>query len=609
MCGIVGYVGERQANEVLLDGLRRLEYRGYDSAGVALLGDGEIKIRRCVGKINELVNSLAAQPIEGSVGMGHTRWATHGKPSEENAHPHQAGSIVLVHNGIIENYLSLRRSLEAKGRKFSSETDSEIVSHLIDQELSEGRGFVDAVRTAVNMLQGAYAFVIGCSSQPNTLIAARRSSPLIVGYGEGENLIASDAAALLPFTRRVDFLEDGELAVVTRESIEIFGPEGKPIQREPQQLSWDPIAAEKGGHKHFMHKEIFEQPVALVNTLSGRLSFAEHSVYFDEQELPPGILDNIERVCLVACGTAYHAGMVGRSFFETIARMPADVELASEFRYRDLVIDQRTLVVLVSQSGETADTLAAMREAKLRGLRTVAVCNVIDSTIARDADAVIYTHAGPEIGVASTKAFTCQMAVLYLLAVHIGCVRGMLNEEQVVGYLEGIARLPVQMEEILASEGYIRHAARQYRNQRGYLFLGRGLNVPIAFEGALKLKEISYLHAEGYPGGEMKHGPIALIDEQMVCLVLLPKSETYDKMLSNVQEIQAREGKVLAVAAKGDQQAVELADSLFLIPDVPEILSPFLTVIPLQLFAYHVADIKGTDVDQPRNLAKSVTVE
>lgn len=609
MCGIIGYLGHRNVSEVLLSGLTKLEYRGYDSAGIATVENGEIALRRSVGKLENLEKVLAENPISGNVGIGHTRWATHGRPSEVNAHPHQAGKVVLVHNGIIENYRELRRELEEKGCEFQSETDTEIVAHLINEFLKTGITPLSAVQQAVSRIEGAYAFCVAFAGEQNTLIAAKNSSPLIVGFGENEAFVASDVPAVLKYTNRVDFLNDGEIAVLSREKIEIYNAGGEIVTRPEKIITWDPIATEKGGHKHFMHKEIFEQPRVMVNALDGRIMMYEGDVKFDNFTLDEAQARLISRVCIVACGTAWHAALMAKTFIEKFARIPVEVDIGSEFRYRDPLVDEHCLAVAISQSGETADTLAALREAKSKGARTLAICNVMESTLAREADDVIYTHAGPEIGVASTKAFISQIAVAYLFAIFLARRRDVLNEEDAHEALTALSKVPILMKRVLQSEPEIRNMAKTYRNMKGYLFLGRGVNFPIALEGALKLKEISYLHAEGYAAGEMKHGPIALVDENMLTVGIVPIDGTYEKMRSNLEEIRAREGRILAICSEGDEKMCELAHDLIRVPIINAMITPFLTALPLQLLSYHIADLKGNDVDQPRNLAKSVTVE
>ena len=609
MCGIIGYIGHRNATQVLLEGLRKLEYRGYDSAGVALMIDHRIVLRRSAGKLENLAKSLAEDPIEGQVGIGHTRWATHGRPSEQNAHPHRVGDVVLVHNGIIENHRVLRAELEGQGHEFQSETDTEIVAHLIQRYRSRGDAPLAAVQNAVKQIVGAYALCVAFESDPDVLVAAKFSSPLIVGFGDNESFIASDIPALLRYINKVDFLQDGEVAQVTREGIAIYNGGGKKIERSVSVINWDPIATEKGGHKHFMHKEIFEQPRALINAMEGRVLMHEGDVRFEEFTLDQAQAERISKIFVVACGTAWHAGLLAKAYIERFAKVPVEVDLASEFRYRNPLVDDASLVIAISQSGETADTLAALREATGKGARSLAICNTVESTIARESDDVIYTHAGPEIGVASTKAFVTQVAVAYLFALYLAMRKGVMDELTAHDHLAALSRVPLQMKKILESEKVIRDLARTFRNMEGYLFLGRGLNFPVALEGALKLKEISYLHAEGYAAGEMKHGPIALVDENMLIVGLAPKDNTYEKIVSNLEEIRAREGKLLTICSVGDDTMSQLSDYTLPIPESAPTITPFLTVLPLQLLSYHIAELKGNDVDQPRNLAKSVTVE
>ena len=610
MCGVVGYVGDRQAVPILLEGLRRLEYRGYDSAGVAVEGVGGLQVVRARGKIAALEERLAAEPVTGTVGIGHTRWATHGKPSDENAHPHTAGRVCVVHNGIIENHLELREQLEAEGCVFSSETDTEILAHLIERESRAGSPLTDAVRRALGHVEGAYALAVVAADAPGTIVAARAASPLVVGLGDGEQFLASDVPALLGQTREVVFLDDGELATLTRDGVRIETLDGQPVERAPRLVPWSLQEAEKGGYRHFMQKEIHEQPRAVSDTLAGRYSLTQARVVLDDVTITPEQAAAISRIYIVACGTSWHAGLVGRLLIESLARIPTEVDLAHEFRYRDPIIDARTLVVGISQSGETADTLASLKAAQAAGARVISIVNVIDSSIARTSDDVVYTHAGLEIGVASTKAFTSQLAALHLLALHLGRQLRRVDEALTRRHLERLAEVPGLMQRVLeAADGPMEELAQRYQQARNFLYLGRGVNYPIALEGALKLKEISYIHAEGYAAGEMKHGPIALIDESMPVVVIATRGSHYDKILSNLQEAKARDGKILALATEGDARIADLADEVFFLPEADGSVQPLLTVLPLQLFAYHVANLKGTDVDQPRNLAKSVTVE
>jgi glucosamine--fructose-6-phosphate aminotransferase (isomerizing) len=596
--------------DLVVGGLRRLEYRGYDSAGVAVVGPAGLDIRRSKGKLQNLVDRLREAPLVGTTGIGHTRWATHGRPSDENAHPHRFGGVAVVHNGIVENHLELRAALLAAGHRFTSETDTEIFAHLVAGALEKGA--VDlraAVREALRQVRGTYAIAVVCEKWPGTIVAAKNASPLVVGYGEGENFLASDVPAILEHTRSVNYLEEGELAVLTAAGITIEDGAGKPVTRQPRRIEWSAVAAEKDGHKHFMHKEIFEQPRAVTDTIRGRVSLEEGDVVLDGMELDPAWVKDVDRVVVVACGTSWHAGLSGRLMIEQLARLPVDVELASEFRHRDPVVGPRTLVLAISQSGETADTLAAVKEAKKRGARAYAICNVLGSAIPRESLGTLYTHAGPEIGVASTKAFTTQLAALFLLAVKLGRLRGTLSPAAAREHLEALVRIPQQMEHVLRQEPTVIPVAKRCAAARDVLFLGRGSQFPVALEGALKLKEISYIHAEGYAAGEMKHGPIALIDENLPVVVLAVKEPSYEKTLGNVEEVRARGGQVIAVVAEGDTHAAGLASVALVVPASPPLLAPLLTILPLQFLAYHVADLKGTDVDQPRNLAKSVTVE
>jgi len=611
MCGIVGYIGrETRAMEVLIDGLRRLEYRGYDSAGVALVDGGEIAVRRAMGKLVNLENALRGDSLDGAIGIGHTRWATHGKPSERNAHPHRAGSVAIVHNGIIENYRALRQELEAAGRRVESETDTELISHLIDIEMDRGADLLSAVRTACGRLEGSYAFGAISERAPDHIVAAKNGgSPIILGLGDGCAYMASDIPAILPYTRQMLFLEDGEYAVLSEQGAQVISERGEPIEREPVPIAWDPVSAEKGGYHHFMQKEIFEQPRAIMDTIGTRISEAHGDVDLDGIDLSSAAAAKLERLCLVACGTAYYSCLVGKYIYEQVAGIPVEVDLASEFRYRQPILDSGVLTVPVSQSGETADTLAALREAKGKGSRVLAICNVRDATIARESDDVLYTHAGPEIGVASTKAFTTQLVAHYLLALKLGIARGRVLPEAARRHIAALLKLPRMVEQVLQLDESIHAVAQRYFHASNFLFLGRGIMYPIALEGALKLKEISYIHAEGYAAGEMKHGPIALIDENMPVVVIANQSPVYDKVVSNLEQVRSRDGKVIVLAGVGDTAIDDKADDVIRIPELGEHLTAILAVVPLQLLAYHVAVLKGTDVDQPRNLAKSVTVE
>jgi len=609
MCGIVGYIGFQEATPIVLEGLRRLEYRGYDSAGIATIHAGRITIRRAEGKLANLETILRDKPLTGQPGIGHTRWATHGRPSEVNAHPHNAGGIVVVHNGIIENYLDLKERLRTLGHRFSSETDTEIIAHLIEEHYKACGDFEAAVRLALGEVRGAYAVAVLCEQEPDKLIAAKLGSPLVVGQGQGEYFVASDIPAMLSHTREMIFMEDGELVVFTAASMSFSTLAGEPLAKTPKTITWSPTMAEKGGYKHFMLKEIYEQPRAIADTLAGRLREEEGDVALNDLKLSDEDLRGIEKIFIIACGTSWHAGLVGKFYLEKLARIPVEVDIASEFRYRDPIVTAKSLTVLISQSGETADTLAGLREAKGKGGRTVCICNVVDSSIARESDGVIYTHAGPEIGVASTKAFTTQLVALYLFGLRLGRVRGTLSAEACRERIGALVTLPRKIEESLENDAQIETIAKAFMNARDFLYLGRGNQYPIALEGALKLKEISYIHAEGYPAGEMKHGPIALIDENLPVVVLAPHNDTYEKVVSNMEEVRARGGQVLAVATRAGQELAGKCDALIELPETIDDLMPLLTSVPMQLLAYHIAVLKGTDVDQPRNLAKSVTVE
>jgi glucosamine--fructose-6-phosphate aminotransferase (isomerizing) len=611
MCGIVGYIGrEGNASDVLIDGLRRLEYRGYDSAGVAIFDGDVIDVRRAEGKLNNLEGEIRTAPIEGRVGIGHTRWATHGKPSERNAHPQRAGSVVIVHNGIIENYRELRRQLEADGRTIESDTDTELIAHCIEQSIDQGNDLLAAVREACGRLTGAYALAALSERDPTTIVAAKNGgSPMILGLGEKQAFLASDIPAILPYTRNMAFIEDGEFAVLRESGIEIFSSTGAPSPREFKTVLWDPISAEKGGYDRFMQKEIFEQPRAITDTIGTRIDETELDIDLDGIALDPAWVNDLSRISLVACGTASYACMVGKYMIEHIAKIPCEVDLASEFRYRNPILNDRCIVLPVSQSGETADTLAALREGKRQGARVISITNTRDSTIARESDDVLYTHAGPEIGVASTKCFTAQVTALYLFAVKLAIVRGLLDRDERERLLRELTSLPRIVQETLALDEQIEELAHKYFKKSDFLFLGRGIMFPIALEGALKLKEISYIHAEGYAAGEMKHGPIALIDENMPVVVIANKGPLYDKLISNLEQVRARDGQVIAIATEGDTEIADKANDVIYVPDLGDFLTSIIISIPMQLFAYHVAIRKGTDVDQPRNLAKSVTVE
>jgi glucosamine--fructose-6-phosphate aminotransferase (isomerizing) len=608
MCGIVGYIGSRDASPILIAGLRKLEYRGYDSAGLATINGHGIDVRRSVGKLDNLERLLRDQPLTGHPGIGHTRWATHGRPSEQNAHPHRAGKVVLIHNGIIENYLELRAALQARGRTFASETDSEVISHLIDEEVQKGKGIGEATRRAIAQLEGSYAIVVISEDEPDRLIAAKSATPIVLGVGDGENFVASDIPALLEYTRRVIFLEDGEVAELTAGAVKISTFDGKPVERAPKVIPWDPVTAQKGGFKHFLMKEIHEQPQAIIDTMRGRVLQEEGDVQLDA-ELVKALPTDIRRCVLVACGTAWHACLVGKFLLERLAGIPCEVDYGSEFRYRDPILDEHTLLIVVSQSGETADTLAAVEAGRERGTPVLAVCNVVDSSIARRANAVMYTHAGPEISVASTKAFTTQLTALYLLALYLGRRRGVVDADRGRQLVADLVAIPAAVAEIVKQDKQIERIAKKYGQASDFLYLGRGVNYPVALEGALKLKEISYIHAEGYPAGEMKHGPIALINEEMPVVIMLPHDAVFQKTLSNLKEVESRGGRIILVTDERTPELEEVAWELFTVPRTNELLTPILLTIPLQLLAYHVAVYRGTDVDQPRNLAKSVTVE
>ena len=612
MCGIVGYVGERRAVGIIVDGLRRLEYRGYDSAGVAVVQNGELHLRRAPGRLQALENVLREQPMDGAIGIGHTRWATHGRPSEENAHPHTdcSGSLVVVHNGILENYLELKERLQAEGHTFRSETDTEVLAHLVEHYLSREPRLEGAVRLALGEVRGSYAIGVVAASAPDRLVVAKQGAgSVVVGRGAGEMFVASDIPAILAHTRDVIILEDDELAVVTAEGAELTTVAGRPVLRESVRIAWDPIMAEKGGYRHFMLKEIYEQPRAITDTFRGRLDLETGDVVLPELNLDAVAVQAIRRVVLVACGTSWHAAMLGRTMIERLAGLPAEVDLASEFRYRDAIVGPDTLVVAISQSGETADTIGAVKAARLKGCPVVAITNVVGSALARESTGLLQMHAGPEIGVASTKAFSTMIVAGYLLAVWLGRRRGALTPEETKKRLHDLVEVPRLVEQTLALDEAIADLARSVSGARDFLYLGRGLQFPIALEGALKLKEISYIHAEGYAGGEMKHGPIALIADQLPVVALVPRDSSYERMLGNMEEVRARDGMLIAITHPNDRAAASKAEHVIEVPPAAELLSPLVTVIPLQLLAYHVAVRRGCDVDQPRNLAKSVTVE
>jgi len=620
MCGIVGYIGPKKVVPVIIEGLRKLEYRGYDSAGIAVVTSaGKMDIRRAPGKLRNLEEAILKAPLEGTYGIGHTRWATHGRPTEENAHPHRdcTGQYVVVHNGIIENYLELKEKLQKEGHKFVTETDTEIVAHLVEK-YAKDLSFEEAVRHTLKDLRGIYSLVFLSAKDPQKLIAARIGPPSVIGLGDGEYFVASDIPALLEHTREIFFLADGDMAILTRDGVRVTDLDGKPVNRPSHHVAWDPIMAEKGGYKHFMQKEIFEQPRAVRDTILNRISQDTGKVFLDEMKISDAEFRAFEKVRIVACGTSWHAALAGKFMIEKLARIPVEVDYGSEFRYRDPILDSKTLTVCISQSGETADTLAAQREAKLKGSPTLAICNVLGSMITREAAGTILTHAGPEIGVASTKAFTSQLASLVLLASYLGQLRGKLSADAARHLMLEFTRIPHKIETILQTEetGFYENLARQFFRNTDFLYLGRGIHYPIALEGALKLKEISYIHAEGYPSGEMKHGPNALIDENLPVVVLATRDDSdpasltlYEKSISNIKEVKARDGIVISVVTQGDRLAREASDHIIELPPAPELLAILLEIVPLQLLAYHIAVRRGCDVDQPRNLAKSVTVE
>jgi glucosamine--fructose-6-phosphate aminotransferase (isomerizing) len=611
MCGIVGYIGNKKVVPILIDGLKRLEYRGYDSAGLAVLEQGRMVVYRSVGKIKELESAVWGANLTGTVGLGHTRWATHGRPTEENAHPHTdcTGDLVVVHNGIIENYLALKEKLIAEGHVFRSETDTEVIAHLIEKYLKEDPDIERATRRALTDLTGAYAIGVLWKGDPGRIVGARCQSPLVVGLGEGDFFFASDIPAILSHTRNVLFLNDGEMVVLTREGVHVTTLNGETVQRPVEKVLWSPILAEKGGYKHFMLKEIYEQPRAVRDTIRGRFSEESATIFVEGMEQLDEHLVAIDRIILIACGTAWHAGLVGKFMIEELARVSVEVDYSSEFRYRDPVVGDRTLVLAISQSGETLDTLAWIKEAQARGCHTAAICNVVGSSLTREVEGVLYTHAGPEIGVAASKTFTAQLAALYLFALYLGQKRGTLDADRIRALLADLVRLPQQIEHVLHLDAETERLAQQYHAKTDFLYLGRGINYPIALEGALKLKEISYIHAEGYPAGEMKHGPIALITEEMPVVILAPQDKVYEKIRGNIQEVKARDGIVIAVCSEEDTDLPGKVDHALVVPRTSHLLTPVLLAIPMQLLAYHMAVRKGCDVDQPRNLAKSVTVE
>jgi len=620
MCGIVGYVGNKQVVPLIIDGLRKLEYRGYDSAGIAVVNeDRDLEIRRAEGKLRNLEETIRLSPLDGTYGIGHTRWATHGRPTEENAHPHRdcTGRVVVVHNGIIENYLQLKDRLRKSDHRFVTETDTEIIAHLIEEHLKEHHNFEQAVRAAVSELRGIFALSIIHADEADTIIAVRQGPPVVIGLGDREFFVASDIPPILHHTRDVFFLGDGEIAVITKDAVRVIDFEGNSVQPAIQRITWDPIMAEKGGFKHFMLKEIYEQPRSVRDTVQGRISLDSGQVFLDEMSnLTEADFKRFTSIKIAACGTSWHAGLAGKYMIEQLARVPVDVDYASEFRYRDPVMDENSLLLVISQSGETADTIAALREAKELGSKVLAICNVQGSMIVREADGTILTHAGPEIGVASTKAFTGQMIALYLLGLYLGQIRGVLSKEEARFHAQELAELPVKLEHLLNNSDTIEELSKEFFRVTDFLYLGRGINFPVALEGALKLKEISYIHAEGYPAGEMKHGPNALIDERLPVLFVNTREEgnraselRYEKTHSNIVEVKAREGIVISVLTEGDTMSSVVSDYVIEIPASSDLLSPILSIIPLQLLAYHIAVRRGCDVDQPRNLAKSVTVE
>jgi glutamine---fructose-6-phosphate transaminase (isomerizing) len=614
MCGIIGYVGTRPVLPVLIEGLRRMEYRGYDSAGVALVSPAGIELRRAKGKLSNLEAAIKEEPVDGVYGIGHTRWATHGRPTEENAHPHRdcTGRIVVVHNGIIENYLELKAELQAAGHTFRTETDTEVVAHLVEREMAQD-GLASAVQRVLKVLRGMFAIVLVSADDQQTIVAARSGPPIVVGLGDGEYFVASDIPAVLSYTRDVVFLDDGEMAVLTQSGVQFTDFSGSLLDKKPQRVNWDPLQAERGGHRHFMLKEIHEQPTAAQDTIIGRVSLERRQVLLEELNLSHDVLAAIQKVIIVACGTSWHAGLVGKYLIEMLAGIPVEVDYGSEYRYRSPVVLPGTLVVAITQSGETADTLAALREARRRGARSVAICNVVGSMATREAEGTIYTHAGPEIGVASTKAFTSQLVALQLLALYLAQAKHSLSGDEFGGHLEALLGLPHLIEETLKVSSQVERVAERFSSRTDFLFLGRGINYPIALEGALKLKEISYIHAEGYPAGEMKHGPIALIDENMPVVAIATRDHVFEKMMGNVQEAKARGGCVIAVTSQGEERMRAVLDPArdveIQIPVSSALLTPVIATVPLQLLAYYIAVRRGCDVDQPRNLAKSVTVE
>ncbi|MBI5203827.1 MAG: glutamine--fructose-6-phosphate transaminase (isomerizing) [Nitrospirae bacterium] len=608
MCGIIGYTGKKNAVPIILDGLKRLEYRGYDSAGIAFFREKGIEVRKCTGKIKDLYSVMEADKPFSHTAIGHTRWATHGKPSEENAHPHRSDGIVLVHNGIIENYLPLKKKLIEEGYKFTSETDTEVICHLIEK-YSKDFPLEDAVRRALSEVKGAYALAVMNEKEPGKIVGIKKDSPLVIGLGDGEFFLASDVPAFLSHSRDVIFLDEGEMVVMTEDGVMVTTLAGLPVKKEVISVSWSPSMAEKGGYRHFMLKEIYEQPRAIADTMRGRFYPESGEVNIDEFGMDTGDLKELEKIFIVACGTSWHAALIGKYMIEELARIPVEVDIASEFRYRNPIVGQRNLLIAITQSGETADTLAAQREAKRLGAKVLSICNVVGSTASREAEAVFYTHSGPEIGVASTKAFTTQIIGLYLFAIGLARLKGAMDKDSTTGLLRDLLSLPGMIEKVLTADGEIARIAKELFKADDFLYLGRGINYPIALEGALKLKEISYIHAEGYPAGEMKHGPIALVDEAVPSVFLAPKGRLYDKVLSNIEEVRSRGGRIIAVTNESSTEVLSRSDFCIFVPETNPFLMAVLLAVPLQLLAYHIGVLRGCDVDQPRNLAKSVTVE
>ena len=614
MCGIIGYIGSKPVVPVLIEGLRRMEYRGYDSAGVAVVSPEGISLRRSAGKLANLEQAIRVDPVDGVYGVGHTRWATHGRPTEENAHPHRdcTGRIVVVHNGIIENYLELKKELQSQGHEFKTETDTEIVAHLVEREMRDD-GLENAVRRALAYMRGMFAIVLVSVEDPEKIVAVRNGPPIVIGLGKDEFFVASDIPAILAHTRDVVFLGDEELAVITRSGVQFTDYQGRAVSKTTQRVLWDPIAAEKGGHKHFMLKEIYEQPTAARDTILGRVSLDRGQIFLEDLNISEDTLRSVQKVSIIACGTSWHAALVGKYLIEALAQVPVEVDYGSEYRYRNPIVAANELAIVITQSGETADTLAALREAKRKGAHSLAICNVVGSMATREAEGTVYTHAGPEIGVASTKAFTSQLVALQLLALYMAQVRATLTPTQIRNHIEELLQMPQTLEHAIKASAVMEKVAERFYNRSDFLYLGRGINYPIALEGALKLKEISYIHAEGYPAGEMKHGPIALIDEQMPVVAIAPNDHVFEKMIGNVQEAKARGGSVIALTTEGDSRMAAVLDPqndvVVPLPATTALLTPLVMTVPLQLLAYHIAVRRGCDVDQPRNLAKSVTVE